>query len=296
MTDDSIYRLKAGRCDLVVDAAHGASLTSFRWRKADGDWFEILHPCPPAQVALTGGSFVMVPFANRLDAGRFPSPDGPVEVQVNRPEQNMALHGFSRDRAWQVVAAAENALTLVDEFVHETIPFAYRLVQHVSVRPDAAELSLTLTNTADRTLPYGMGFHPWFRKDEDTWLSFAAATAFVRDERGLPTRPVPADEGPAFAEGLDTSKMPWFDGHFAGWVSRNAVVEWRRAGVSMRLSATGALTNLHVYVPDDRPILCVEPVSHVPDVHNRRDLADYGDLAWLAAGETIEGSMVMQLA
>ena len=55
--------------------------------------------------------------------------------------------------------------------------------------------------------------------------------------------------------------------------------------------ASGALTNLHVYVPDDRPVLCVEPVSHVPDVHNRRHLAHYGDLAWLAPGETMRGAM-----
>lgn len=296
MTDDSIYRLKSDRCDLVVDAAHGASLTSFRWRKPDGDWFEILHACPPAQVALTGGSFVMAPFANRLDAGRFPSPDGPVEVPLNRPEQNMALHGFSRDRVWQLTEATESTLTLVDDFAHESIPFAYRLVQHISIGPDGAELSLTLTNTADRMLPYGMGFHPWFRKDEDTWLSFDAETGFGRDQRGFPAVPVPAGGGPAFAHGLDTSKMPWFDGHFAGWASRRAVVEWRQAGVRMTLSATGALTNLHVYVPDDRPILCVEPVSHVPDVHNRRELAGYGDLAWLAPGETIEGSMILRLA
>ncbi|CDN48544.1 aldose epimerase family protein [Neorhizobium galegae] len=296
MTDASIYTLKADRCELVVDAGHGASLTSFRWRKPDGEWFEILHACPPAQVALTGGSFIMAPFANRLDAGRFLNADGPVEVPLNRPEQNMALHGFSRDRAWQVIEATENTLTLADDFTHEAIPFAYRLVQHISIGPDGAELSLTLTNTANRTLPYGMGFHPWFRKDEETWLNFDAEIGFGRDQRGLPTEAVPANRGLDFARGLDTSKMPWFDGHFSEWAPRQAIVEWRRAGVSMTFSATGALTNLHVYVPDDRPILCVEPVSHVPDVHNRRELARYGDLEWLAPGETIAGSMVLRFS
>jgi aldose 1-epimerase len=296
MTDRAIYTLKADRCELVIDAAHGASLTSFRWRRPDGDWFEILHACPPAQVARTGGSFVMAPFTNRLDAGRFLNPDGSVEVPLNRPEQNMSLHGFSRDRAWQVIEATESTLTLVDDFADEAIPFAYRLAQHIAISPDGAELSLTLTNTADRMLPYGMGFHPWFRKDEETWLSFDAETGFSRDQRGFPTGPVPADKGPDFAHGLDTSKMPWFDGHFSGWASRQAIVEWRRAGISMTLSATGALTNLHVYVPDDQPVLCVEPVSHIPDVHNRRELAGYGDLVWLAAGERIEGSMVLRFA
>lgn len=293
MLEDGIHRLKAYGYEVAVDAAHGASLVSLCWRKPGGIWFELLHPCPPADVARTGGSFVMAPFANRLDAGRFITGDGPVEVRLNRPEQNMAIHGFSRDRAWRIVEATGNTLTLVDDFADAANPFAYRLTQHISISASGVELSLDLTNTAVGTLPYGMGFHPWLRKEDETWLTFEAETEFGRDDRGFPIKPAPAAQGPDFASGLDVSKMPWFDGHLSGWKSRRAVVEWRKDHVKLDLSATGALTNLHIYVPDTLPVFCVEPVSHVPDVHNRRELAQYGDIHWLAPGETMRGAMIL---
>jgi aldose 1-epimerase len=290
----STYRLASHGYELTVDAVHGASLTSLRWRMPDGGWFELLHPCPPAEVARTGGCFVMAPFANRLDAGRFAAENGEVRIPLNRPEQDMAIHGFSRDRVWRVEQAGENALTLIDDFAAADNPFAYELAQQISIGETGVDLSLVLTNRADRPLPYGMGYHPWFHKEEETRLTLAPGTWFGRDERGLPTGPLPPSQAPDFGSGLDLSTMPWFDAHFAGWTSRQAVLDWRRRGVRLILSAGGALTNLHVYVPDTLPVCCVEPVSHVPDVHNRRDLADYGDIALLPPGRSIEGAMKLE--
>lgn len=296
MTDENVYKLNAHGYEVIVDAAHGASLTSLKWQTPSGEWFEILHPCPPAEVARTGGSFIMAPFTNRLDGGRFETPEGPVQVPLNRPEQQLAAHGFSRDRAWRFVEASDNSITLVDDFADDAIAFRYRLTQTISIGADGVTLSLNLINTGERTLPYGMGFHPWFRKESNTWLTAAAETGFARDERGFMTAAQAASLGPAFGEGIEVSTMPWFDGHFAGWASRHASIEWREKSVKLDLSSTGALTNLHIYVPDNLPILCVEPVSHVPDVHNRRDLAAHGDLAWLAPGEAIDGAMVLKVA
>ena len=76
----TVHHLTAHGYDLTVDVEHGASLTALRWRKTDGTWFEVLHPCPPANTARTGGCFVMAPFANRLDGGRFPGTAGPIPL------------------------------------------------------------------------------------------------------------------------------------------------------------------------------------------------------------------------
>ena len=289
----TVHHLTAHGYDLTVDVEHGASLTALRWRKTDGTWFEVLHPCPPANTARTGGCFVMAPFANRLDGGRFPGTAGPIPLPVNRPEENFAIHGFSRDRAWSVVDASDDRLTLVDEFAEPGNPFAYTLTQEISLSSSGVELRLRLTNTATESLPYGLGFHPWFRKTASTRLTFEATTGFGRDPRGFATDPVPPDQGPTFSSAVDVSAMPWFDGHYAGWTSRTAAIDWLSDGGRMTMQARGALTNLQVYVPDNLPVLCVEPVSHVPDVHNRRDLAGYGDVARLAPGETIEGTMIL---
>ncbi len=289
----TVRRLTAHGYDLTVDVEHGASLTALRWFKPDGAWFEILHPCPPAIAAKTGGCFVMAPFANRLDGGRFASAGGPVQLPLNRPEEDLAIHGFSRDRAWMVLDASDDRLILVDHFAEAGNPFAYTLTQEINLGSSGVELLLRLTNTATESLPFGLGFHPWFRKTVDTWLTFEATVQLGRDERGFAIEPVPADEEPSFPSGVDVSAMPWFDRHYPGWTSRTAGIDWRPEGVRMTMQARGAFTNLQIYVPDSLPVFCVEPISHVPDVHNRRDLAGYGDVALLAPGETIEGAMIL---
>lgn len=286
-----LQRLHGHGYDLTIDAGKGGSLLSLTWTKPDGSRFELMHPCPPAVAALNGGSFVMAPFTNRLDAGRFDHAGGTVQVPLNRPADGMAIHGFSRDRAWQVLEATETGLRLLDRVEHGPAPFAYALTQMVTIRPDGVEFALELVNEATERLPYGFGFHPWFHKEPETYLSFVAATAFGRDTRGFAIDPAPFAERDRFTAGVDVAPLPWFDAHFAGWDTRSAMVDWRASKVRMELDATGALGNLHVYVPDDRPVLCVEPVSHVPDVHNRRDYAAFGDLTWLAPGETLTGAM-----
>ena len=291
----NLQRLHGHGYDLVIDVDKGASLLSLSWTRPDGRPFEVLHPCPPALPAQNVGSFVMAPFTNRIDQGRFDLADRTVRLPQNRPADALAIHGFSRDRAWQVLEATERTICLIDRADSNPAPFAYSLIQTVTIGPAGVDLRLALTNEAQERLPYGFGFHPWFHKEPQTHLSFIAETAFGRDGRGFAQDPAPFAERDRFAAGIDVAALPWFDAHFSGWNARSAVIEWRATGVRMVLSATGALGNLHVYVPDDRPVLCVEPVSHVPDVHNRRAYAGFGDLTWLDPRETMTGSMRLSL-
>jgi aldose 1-epimerase len=81
------------------------------------------------------------------------------------------------------------------------------------------------------------------------------------------------------------------DTHFAGWDGA-ARIAWPAAEVSM--TATGALgTNLQVYAPADRAVLCVEPSSHVPDAANRPDLAVHGPMRVLAPGKNLTGRIIL---
>ena len=91
-------RLHAG--DWVADLApeDGGGMTALRFGGHD-----ILVPMPPAR-RLGGpfGAFWMIPWANRLDGGRL----GTHRLPINREGDGTAIHGLSRDRPWQVDAAA----------------------------------------------------------------------------------------------------------------------------------------------------------------------------------------------
>lgn len=265
MTTEQVA-LAAGDWTLAVDPAQGASVTRLTFAGQD------LLADEPA--------FWMIPWANRLDGGRL----GPHRLPVNRPQDGTAIHGLSRDRPWQVAAQAPDAATLAQEV--DAAPYRYAARLAIAATPDAVTLDLTVVNMGAEALPFGAGWHPWFRRPPGTRLAFRATHRCRHDARTLP---VAAD----LTDGLEGGEEAFLglDTHFAGWDGR-ARIGW--PGLALALEATGALaTNLQVYAPRDRAVLCVEPCSHLPDAPNRPDLADLGPIRRLAPGEILTGRIIL---
>ena len=258
--------LAAGDWTVVVDAAQGASITRLAFAGQD------LLADEPA--------FWMIPWANRIDGGRL----GPHRLPVNRPQDGTAIHGLSRDRPWQVAARAADSATLAQEV--DAAPFRYGARLAIGATPDAVTLDLALVNMGAEALPFGAGWHPWFRRPPGTRLAFRATHRCRHDERTLP---VAAD----LTRGLDGGEEAFLglDTHFTGW-DGTARIGW--PGLLLTMAAEGALaTNLQVYAPRDRAVLCVEPCSHLPDAPNRPDLADLGPMRRLAPGEILTGRIIL---
>jgi aldose 1-epimerase len=145
-------------------------------------------------------------------------------------------------------------------------------------------------------MPFGIGLHPYFVRDEGARLKFRARVRFVSDSRNLPMRAIAAVDGPDFRQGVLLQDLPWFDSHYAQWEPRTAFLERPDAGLSVTISARGVFRNLHVFAPHASDFVCIEPVSHVPDVANRRPFASLGDLHFLSPGESLSGSFTMEAA
>jgi aldose 1-epimerase len=234
------------------------------------------------------GAFVMAPWTNRLDAGVLPVAGIEYRLPVNRPQDNTAIHGLSRDRPWAVERLARSALVLAQQ-VDATglgLPWRYAARLAVGLGEAGAEIALSLTNLGELPFPFGLGWHPWFQRPAGTRLRFRAEALFARDARCLPVAVQPSTgvdgDGSAY-EGLDT--------HFAGW---DGVAEILRPDLQLRLAATGAWArNLQVFAPAGGMVLCVEPVSHVPDAPNRPDAAPHGPLVMLPPGGTLDGGLLL---
>lgn len=234
------------------------------------------------------GAFVMAPWANRLDGGRLPVAGTEFRVPINRREDNTAIHGFARDRPWALQQVSPSRAVLAHEFDGSGlgVPWRYSARMEVCLDADGAALALSLSNRAEEVFPFGFGWHPFFLRAPGTRLRFRAGTLFARDARCLPvaeqpTRGIDGDE--AAFEGLDT--------HFAGWDGAAAI---ERPDVRLSLRASGAWAgNLQVFAPAGGNVLCVEPVSHVPDAPNRPAFAKYGPLSMLPPGGTMSARLVL---
>lgn len=230
------------------------------------------------------GAFWMMPWTNRLDGGRF---GRTACLPVNDAEEGNALHGLSRGLPWQVEEAAPDRAVLVQEVSHAPFHYAARL--EIMLAPGAFSIALNMRNAGEAPCPMGFGWHPWFLRPAGTTVRFHAEATFRRNERNLPIAVVPA-------EGVSGGEETWLntDGHFAGW---DGVAELRRPDLALLLRAEGDWSrNLQFYAPDRWPTLCLEPVSHVPDVINRPQFAPWGAMRVLAPGESLQGRVTLSVA
>lgn len=102
---------------------------------------------------------------------------------------------------------------------------------------------------------------------------------------------MPAQTAPDLGAGIALADVAGFDAHYSGWEPRLVELERPGAGLSIKVRGEEAFSNLHLYVGPDRDFVCIEPVSHIPDAHNRNDLAQHGKLAVLEHGEVLAGTM-----
>jgi aldose 1-epimerase len=262
-------RLAAGPWSLELAPERGASLTLLQHRGRD--------------LLAAQGAFWMLPWCNRLDGGRFPWNGKTYDLPVNEAAGN-ALHGLGRDAPWTVEQASDQDVVLVQSLSRPPFHYAARL--QVTLGEAGLAMALSLRNMGAEPCPMGLGWHPWFARPAGCSVHLRAGSAFRTDARSLPVE--------AFSTpGLDGGESEWLgiDRHFAGWTGEAAL---RRPDLSLHLAAEGDWAgNLQFFAPEDRPVICLEPVSHVPDVINRPHFAALGSMRVLEPGEAMAGRLVL---
>lgn len=280
--------LAGGGWEAVLLPEQGAAFARLAWRNT-----EILVPLPLGADpnGSFAGAFLMAPWANRLDEGRLPVGGITYHLPINRLADETAIHGLLRDRPWRVEAQSAGQAELLQEGDADSMGLPWRWQARLAVTLGGAgvAIALTLRNAGPLPFPFGCGWHPFFARPAGTRLRFGAAMLFARDARCLPIAAQPSagvDGAEGAYEGLDT--------HFAGW---DGLAEIHRPGLALRLRAGGAWAgNLQVFAPAGGHVLCVEPVSHVPDAPNRPDFAVHGPMAMLAPGAALEARLEITAA
>ncbi|HKQ29692.1 MAG TPA: hypothetical protein VJS66_00260 [Burkholderiales bacterium] len=234
--------------------------------------------------------FLMLPFCNRIDRGKFTFDGRSIVFPINRTDQDVAIHGLSRDLPWRIVASSDSELRLEQTVEHGVTPYRYRATLSYRLEQEKFVSALQVTQLAAQVLPYGMGFHPWFAVSDDASISFSARTYLDLDKRGLPLQPA------AFStpnQRFVRKENLGMDRYFHGW-NGSATITDPAWGGSLTVTGTGSMTNLHTFISPVWRAMAVEPVTNAPAVLNRRDLAAYGDMRPLAQNESLAGEMGMR--
>lgn len=278
-SDDPILQHGAWRARLVRQGGLIAALVH--------DSVPILRTMPPGSTdPLAAACFPMVPWCNRIGAGRFGWDGRVVALVPNFPPERHAIHGHGWQSLWEVESHTPEACVLLHR--HDGAapgwPWAYEARQEVALTDSGCRITLSLTNRSDRLMPSGIGLHPYLRRRAGSRVTFSAEGVVAVGADMLPTgATLPADHFADFARGAPLPEAT-IDHCFTGWAGQ---AEVRDDLGTITLWAEGA-EHCHLYAPEAPDILCLEPVNHVPDAANT------GAMSLCAPGETI--SLTLRIA
>jgi aldose 1-epimerase len=257
----------------------GAAFSSLQWRGRD-----VLVPAPEGARHPGGyGAFWMLPWANRLDGGRIAGHAMP----INRAAEGTAIHGLARDLPWEVTSAAPDQARLKQRV--SVTPFYYTAQLVLSLDADGLLMEMECRHEGATPALYGMGWHPWFTRSAATSLHLNATQRANHMARGLPQNFTPCTGIAA-----DEAGLIGLDNFFAGW---DGVARLITPAGTITLTATADFAaGVQVYAPPTQPVICVEPVSHMPDAPNRPALAAAAPMRLLAPGQSLRGTIRLTAA
>lgn len=262
--------------------AHGWALTllpeggAIAALKHDGH--DVLRAMPDgARDPLEAGCFPLVPYANRIAHGRFEFGGQAYQLPLNFGDHPHSLHGLGWQAEWTIAEAGSDRATMVH--AHDGgagWSWAYRAEQRFLLMPGEMRVELAITNTGDAPMPAGIGLHPYFPCDAETYLTFTAERVWLADETMLPTEPAAAEVFGDWSATAPVAGTRLIDNAYEGWDGAVGIGQgW--GGFAMRGEGASVL---HLYRPLGMDFFCAEPVSHLPDAINR------GGMDVLPPGET----------
>lgn len=270
---------------------------------------EFVRPTPVRALAehnarATAG-YPLVPYSNRIGDGRFRFEGVDYHLERNTSIPLHPIHGLGCIRPWNLrnlktVRTAEGATTsrAMLAFTHvsrgesdRAWPWSFEAIQNYELDDEKLRWSLSITNRDTRSMPAGIGMHPFFPKSPRMAIQFGAKSVWRNDDRMLPLgrTPVPAEWN--FSDARSVADLD-VDNCFGGW-SGSARLVWPERGWALALVADHVFGHLVVFTSPARDSIAVEPVSHANNALNLVDRYSDTGLVVLAPGETLAGAFTM---
>jgi aldose 1-epimerase len=284
--EDQDWRVK-------IDAARGGLISECRWRG-----LEVLSTAKAGvwPAAAHAGCFPLVPFSNRIRDAAFSFAGNDVSLPVPEFAMPHALHGLGWRSPWILQDSRSDEVIWTQTNAGGTWPWPYEARQRLAVAGPRLTLTIEIENTGTRTMPAGIGLHPYFPRRPDLEISIRAGGVWQTDASnpGIPTRWSARDPDADIFTGKHPDSVD-LDHCFTGW-NRTARLDYRDTKLRIDLSANETLPNIVVYCPPDRNVLCLEPVSHVNNAANLSELDPLQRMDSLEPGQRLSGTMIVSVS
>ena len=294
---DGAVILKAHGFRARIIPSVGSIVASLDWHAPSGKVHPLLFSpqgaVPTTEAPNFMGAWAMVPFANRafdclIDDGieRF-------TVPVNDPARTGNIHGFGWQSRWSVMTQSLAQLVTAHRRSGADDPYAYDATQTITLLDGQVRLDLSVTNRADRALPYGLGFHPWFACASDTALTMSSRGALALGAGYRATGRTDFADGGPFGSGRIVRDLTGeLALSYVDWVG-DAVFSTPSRGLSISIGASDTFRHPVLWSPPGADFVCFEPQSHGIGAPGDAVARTITPLARLEPGQTLSGWMTI---
>ena len=296
----AIVQLRAGAACAQLLPQCGGRVATLRLTRSDATPVDVLYPYPldapfdPVRWA-KGGIYPLMPYSNRIANARLRVQGQDIALKPHPDALPHALHGNAHRLPWTLEQHDETSAVLrLEAPPSADWPWHYSGRLDITLSAKALHMRIEICNASRRSMPAGIGLHPYFHHLPQARVGYQAKAAWPPTADFLaraPRAPNPAEiyrpARPLRPGGLTD--------YLGGWDGR-AEIELPQ-GAQLCIEADPLFGHLVVHRPDKLAYLCLEPVSHVADAFNlaARGVADTGT-RWLAAGESLAAAMRFYLA
>ena len=269
----------------------GGALSFLKYNNID-----ILRSCKEDEKeANQTGMFPMLPYASFIQKGHFPYFGITRYVPKNCPFSQYPMHGDVWRKKLQVLDQTENSILLsCSHDKTEGFPFSYKAFIGYKLVENSLEIIQKLQNTSALPMPFGMGVHPFFKRDTDTLVKFDAPKIWFRGEDPILGHPYTAPSNLDFrteknipANGANIS--------FGSWTS-SLNITYPSRGLAIEIQADNTFRHLIMYAPKGKDFFCLEPVTNTPDAFNLASLGIIGTgIQSLGPKQSSEGKIIFSV-
>ncbi|MFC0180891.1 aldose 1-epimerase [Thorsellia kenyensis] len=277
-SNNDIISLKNKDSELRLLPKLGGAILSFEYlgqqvfREVDEETF-----FKDPTVRLTA-CYPLVPFSNRIANGKFKWEDEEYTLRKNFGDSPHALHGLGWQSEWNISEVKEDEATLTLSHKPKSEgdwPFAFKVDQQFKLINNELHLSLTVENQDAKTMPCGLGWHPFFKRSAQTHCEFIAKNLWQNDDNMLPSQSIEIDSSllkELFQPLGETPKLDNCLSGFEGYFSLKQP-EFNR---QIDIYASKALNHLVIFTPPTGTFIAIEPVTHRNAAINTNDPKSHG--------------------
>ncbi|MFO0807496.1 MAG: aldose 1-epimerase [Gemmataceae bacterium] len=258
---------------------------------------EIVY-CPPLDELVErptrGGIPVLFPFPNRIRGGRFMVGATEYQLPLNDSTKQNAIHGFTPRVPWHApewCVEGDSHCWLRSTFDSTAVddgranwPGAYRLTLTIHLTPTSLRYVAQVENPGPTPLPFGLGYHPYFRTTPDSRLTTVARGRWDLQDN-LPTGTVvPLDRLHDLREPRLVSGLMLDDGYTDLPLARGPreIARLIDSDGVLAVIADPNFRELVLFTPPHRQAIAIEPYTCPTDAVN---LAAQGkDVGWRELG------------